>query len=87
MKPLDRAVFWVEHIIRHKGGHHLRCASLDLSLAEYLLLDVIAFIVFVLGTFIVGIFLSIKTICDCFSSKSDEEEIIVKRKYKKAKRE
>ncbi|CAO2639494.1 UDP-glucuronosyltransferase 2B15, partial [Lemmus lemmus] len=24
MKPLDRAIFWIEFIMRHKGAKHLR---------------------------------------------------------------
>ncbi|KAJ4429921.1 hypothetical protein ANN_22125 [Periplaneta americana] len=43
-KPLDRAVWWVEYVIKHKGTRHLRSAALDLTWHQYLLLDVIAFI-------------------------------------------
>ncbi|XP_069686787.1 UDP-glucosyltransferase 2-like [Periplaneta americana] len=41
--PLDRAVWWTEYVIRHKGARHLRSAALDLTWYQYLLLDVIAF--------------------------------------------
>jgi glucuronosyltransferase len=30
MKPLDSAIYWIEHVIRHKGAPHLRSAGLDL---------------------------------------------------------
>lgn len=40
---LERAVFWIEYVIRHKGAHHLKPASAKLPLYKYLLLDVIAF--------------------------------------------
>eukprot|EP00092_Neocalanus_flemingeri_P026671 GFUD01028916.1.p1 GENE.GFUD01028916.1~~GFUD01028916.1.p1 ORF type:complete len:551 (-),score=119.39 GFUD01028916.1:114-1766(-) len=43
--PLDRAVWWVEYVIRHKGAQFLRPHSLDLAWYQYHLLDVIAFIV------------------------------------------
>ncbi|XP_069686791.1 UDP-glucosyltransferase 2-like [Periplaneta americana] len=43
-KPLDRAVWWVEYVIKHKGARHLRSAAVDLMWYQYLLLDVIAFI-------------------------------------------
>ncbi|KAJ4429922.1 hypothetical protein ANN_22126 [Periplaneta americana] len=43
--PLDCAVWWVEYVIRHKGARHLRSAALDLTWYQYLLLDVIAFLV------------------------------------------
>ncbi|KAJ4431911.1 hypothetical protein ANN_20517 [Periplaneta americana] len=39
--PLDRAVFWTEYVIRHKGAEHLRPASTDLYWHQYLLLDVL----------------------------------------------
>ncbi|XP_069686790.1 UDP-glucosyltransferase 2-like [Periplaneta americana] len=43
--PLDRAVWWVEYVIRHRGARHLRSAAVDLTWYQYLLLDVIAFII------------------------------------------
>uniref|UniRef100_A0A8C2V1V4 glucuronosyltransferase n=1 Tax=Chinchilla lanigera TaxID=34839 RepID=A0A8C2V1V4_CHILA len=44
MKPLDRAVFWVEFVMRHKGANHLRVAAHDLSWFQYHSLDVIGFL-------------------------------------------
>ncbi|XP_045483316.1 UDP-glucosyltransferase 2-like [Harmonia axyridis] len=47
-KPLTSAenlIFHVEHVIRHKGAGHLRVAALDLNIFQYLLLDVITFMV------------------------------------------
>ncbi|XP_049810001.1 UDP-glucosyltransferase 2-like isoform X3 [Schistocerca nitens] len=41
---LERAVWWVEYVIRHQGAPHLRSAALDLRWWQLLLLDVIAFI-------------------------------------------
>ncbi|XP_069681581.1 UDP-glucosyltransferase 2-like [Periplaneta americana] len=38
---LDRAVFWTEYVIRHKGAPHLRSAATKLYWYEYLLLDVL----------------------------------------------
>ncbi|XP_069686119.1 UDP-glucosyltransferase 2-like [Periplaneta americana] len=43
--PLDRAVWWIEYVIRHKGARHLRSAAMDLAWYQYLLLDVFAVIV------------------------------------------
>ncbi|KAH8294624.1 hypothetical protein KR018_000626 [Drosophila ironensis] len=40
--PLERAVYWVEHVTRHKGARYLRSASQDLSFVEYHNLDVLA---------------------------------------------
>ena len=30
-QPLDRAVYWIEYVIRHKGAPHLRRASRKLN--------------------------------------------------------
>ncbi|XP_002717180.1 UDP-glucuronosyltransferase 2B16-like [Oryctolagus cuniculus] len=44
MKPLDRAVFWIEFVMRHKGAKHLRVAAHDLTWFQYYCLDVIGFL-------------------------------------------
>nr|XP_014289141.2 UDP-glucuronosyltransferase-like [Halyomorpha halys] len=49
---LKKAVYWVEYVLRHNGAKHLRPASLDLNIFQYLLLDVISVIIlFILGCF------------------------------------
>ncbi|XP_051675718.2 UDP-glucuronosyltransferase 2B14 [Oryctolagus cuniculus] len=57
-KPLDRAVFWIEYVMRHKGAKHLRVAAHDLTWYQYHSLDVIAFLLACVTTII---FLVIKT--------------------------
>ncbi|KAJ8339107.1 hypothetical protein SKAU_G00358930 [Synaphobranchus kaupii] len=42
MKPLDRAVFWIEFVMRNKGAKHLRVQSHNLSWYQYHCLDVLA---------------------------------------------
>lgn len=44
VKPLDRAVFWTEFVMRHKGAKHLRPSSHELNLFQYHSLDVIGFL-------------------------------------------
>ncbi|XP_037385304.1 UDP-glucuronosyltransferase 2B31-like isoform X4 [Talpa occidentalis] len=44
MKPLDRAVFWIEFVMRNKGAKHLRPASHHLTWVQYHSLDVIGFL-------------------------------------------
>ncbi|XP_036889522.1 UDP-glucuronosyltransferase 2A1 isoform X1 [Sturnira hondurensis] len=44
MKPLDRAVFWIEFVMRHKGAKHLRPAAHNLTWFQYYSLDVIGFL-------------------------------------------
>lgn len=52
MSALNTAVYWVEYVIRHRGAHHLRSAAVDLQWYQYYLLDVIAFIMSVIVSFV-----------------------------------
>ncbi|XP_042534163.1 UDP-glucuronosyltransferase 2A3-like [Dipodomys spectabilis] len=57
VKPLDRAVFWIEFVMRHKGAKHLRVAAHDLTWIQYHSLDVIGFL---LACVTVALFLVVK---------------------------
>ncbi|XP_023600093.1 UDP-glucuronosyltransferase 2B31-like isoform X4 [Myotis lucifugus] len=50
MKPLDRTVFWIEFVMRHKGAKHLRPAAHDLTWFQYHSLDVIGFLLACVAT-------------------------------------
>ena len=39
--PVERAVYWTEYVIRHKGAVHLRSPELDLSWIQLLHLDIL----------------------------------------------
>lgn len=52
MSTIDKAVYWVEYVIRHRGAHHLRAAAVDLKWYQYYLLDVFVFFIFVILFFI-----------------------------------
>ncbi|XP_052399442.1 UDP-glucuronosyltransferase 2A3-like isoform X1 [Carassius gibelio] len=41
MKPLDRAVFWIEFVMRNRGAPHLRTQAYRMSWIEYHSIDVI----------------------------------------------
>ncbi|KAF2902531.1 hypothetical protein ILUMI_03654 [Ignelater luminosus] len=43
MTGLERAVWWTEYVLRHKGTKHLRSPALDIPSYQYYLLDVIGF--------------------------------------------
>ncbi|XP_042838672.1 UDP-glucuronosyltransferase 2A2 isoform X1 [Panthera tigris] len=62
VKPLDRAVFWIEFVMRHKGAKHLRPAAHDLTWFQYHSFDVIGFLLVCVAT---AIFLVTK--CCLFS--------------------
>ncbi|ELV13011.1 UDP-glucuronosyltransferase 2A3 [Tupaia chinensis] len=53
VKPLDRAVFWIESVMRHKGAKHLRPAAHDLTWFQYHSLDVIGFLLACVASVIV----------------------------------
>uniref|UniRef100_A0A2I2YYI9 Uncharacterized protein n=1 Tax=Gorilla gorilla gorilla TaxID=9595 RepID=A0A2I2YYI9_GORGO len=63
VKPLDRAVFWIEFVMRHKGAKHLRVAAHDLTWIQYHSLDVIAFLLACVATVI---FMITKCCLFCF---------------------
>jgi glucuronosyltransferase len=42
--PLERAIYWIEYVIRHQGAPHLRSASRQLSIYQKCLLDVMGFL-------------------------------------------
>nr|AHX56947.1 UDP-glycosyltransferase 211D1 [Strigamia maritima] len=41
---VDKAAYWVEYVIRHKGAGHLQTGKEELNFFQYFLLDVIVFI-------------------------------------------
>ncbi|KAM5271268.1 UDP-glucuronosyltransferase 2B17-like [Ctenodactylus gundi] len=50
IKPLDRAVFWIEFVMRHKGAKHLRPLAHNLTWYQYHSLDVIGFLLVCVAT-------------------------------------
>ncbi|XP_045041509.2 UDP-glucuronosyltransferase 2A1 isoform X5 [Desmodus rotundus] len=62
IKPLDRAVFWIEFVMRHKGAKHLRPAAHNLTWFQYYSLDVIGFLLTCVAA---AIFLITKCLFSC----------------------
>lgn len=65
---LDKAIYWIEYVIRHKGAHHLRSAAVDLEWYQHFSLDVIAFISFTLLLLVVIFFLCTKWTINCIGT-------------------
>ncbi|XP_062410401.1 UDP-glucuronosyltransferase 2C1-like [Sardina pilchardus] len=63
MKPLDEAVFWIEFVMRNKGAKHLRVQAHNLSWYQYHSLDVMVFLLAIVGLLI---FIVVKSCCFCF---------------------
>ncbi|XP_019619695.1 PREDICTED: UDP-glucuronosyltransferase 2C1-like [Branchiostoma belcheri] len=47
--PMERAVWWIEHVIKHGGLPHLKSRAAELPFYQYYLLDVIALILAVIS--------------------------------------
>lgn len=60
--PLDRAVWWTEHVLRHGGAKHLRSPAANISWAEYLELNLV-------GTLLLGavLFITLVVLCTYYS--------------------
>lgn len=63
MKPIDSAVYWVEHVIRYNGAQHLRCASLDLEWYQREMIDIIGFLILLVGTGTTILYLLVRKTC------------------------
>lgn len=74
MKPLDRAVFWIEFVMRHKGAKHLRVAAHDLTWFQYHSLDVIGFLLACAATVIFIILKCCLFCCRLFTKKGKKEK-------------
>jgi glucuronosyltransferase len=62
LAPLEKAVYWTEYVIRHKGAPHLQSAVLDLAWYQYFLLDVIAVHALAVGSFALIVHLTIRAL-------------------------
>ncbi|KAK7117715.1 hypothetical protein R3I94_023066 [Phoxinus phoxinus] len=63
MKPLDRAVFWIEFVMRNRGAPHLRTQSFRMSWIEYYSIDVIMTLLMIFLLFCFVIYSIIKYLC------------------------
>ncbi|KAG5870475.1 hypothetical protein JTB14_030329 [Gonioctena quinquepunctata] len=52
MNGLNKAIWWIEYVIRHKGAKHLRSPLADMSYFQYFMLDVVGFLLISICLFI-----------------------------------
>ncbi|XP_062551806.1 UDP-glycosyltransferase UGT5-like [Armigeres subalbatus] len=71
--PMNESVYWMEYVIRNKGAKHIKCNAVNLSLAQYLLLDIFGIIVLI-GVLILVI-LKLCCICDKVNNSRSKEKI------------
>ncbi|XP_044744837.1 UDP-glycosyltransferase UGT5-like isoform X5 [Coccinella septempunctata] len=60
INPLDKAIWWVEHIIEHKGGEHLRNLGMDLEWYQLYMVDIILFYLVVIVIWSASSFLTLR---------------------------
>ncbi|KAM4577435.1 UDP-glucuronosyltransferase 2B31-like [Odontesthes bonariensis] len=63
MKPMDRAMFWIEFVMRHKGAAHLRTESYKMSMIQYHSIDVMAFLLAIMLLIFTVFILAVKYLC------------------------
>lgn len=59
---IEKAVWWIEYVIRHKGAKHLRSIAVDLPLWQYLMLDVLGFLFVIVTSFLLIIYFIVKSV-------------------------
>uniref|UniRef100_UPI00001A0C4A UDP glucuronosyltransferase 5 family, polypeptide A1 precursor n=1 Tax=Danio rerio TaxID=7955 RepID=UPI00001A0C4A len=74
LKPLDRAMFWIEFVMRNKGAPHLRTQSFRMSWIEYHSIDVILTLMVTGFVFALVIAYTIKYFCLCVFRKKVKRE-------------
>lgn len=71
--PLERAIYWTEYVIRHKGAYHLQSPAKDLNFFQYYMLDVaLTFLMALLATLVLisySLRLSFKWLADYIHGK------------------
>jgi hypothetical protein len=79
MPAKDIGAYWIEHILRHKGGKHLQLTGKDMPFYQRYLLDVIAFLTGLLALMLFIIVLFLRWVgSKCCGSQSPK----IKRKTK-----
>lgn len=47
MSPMDTAIYWIEYVAKYKGAPFMRPSVTDMPFYQYLLLDVIGFLLLI----------------------------------------
>ncbi|XP_019624370.1 PREDICTED: UDP-glucuronosyltransferase 1-2-like [Branchiostoma belcheri] len=61
--PMERAVWWIEHVIQHGGLPHLRARAVELPWYQYYLLDVAAFLLSVCAAVLGTVWFGCSLVC------------------------
>ncbi|KAG8225142.1 UDP-glycosyltransferase [Ladona fulva] len=73
--PLERAIYWIEYVMRHKEAKHMRLASADLNWFQLYMLDVLlVLIVIPMVVFLIIAIITVKIVKKCCNSKRKRGE-------------
>ncbi|KAI8503841.1 UDP-glucuronosyltransferase 2A1 [Branchiostoma belcheri] len=61
--PMERAVWWIEHVIQHGGLPHLRARAVELPWYQYYLLDVAVFLLSVCSAVLGAVWCGCSLVC------------------------
>lgn len=65
--PLQRALYWTEYVLRHRGASHLQSPARHLGVVQYYLLDVVLVIICLLYILYVILKLLLKIFIHCLN--------------------
>ncbi|XP_015817109.1 UDP-glucuronosyltransferase 2C1 [Nothobranchius furzeri] len=63
LAPMDKAVFWVEYVMHHKGAAHLRTEAYKMPWYSYYCLDIILFLITAMIVLILSVCAMVKRVC------------------------
>ncbi|XP_069768011.1 UDP-glucuronosyltransferase 2C1-like isoform X2 [Narcine bancroftii] len=72
--PMERAIFWIEYVARHKGAGHLRSESYRLPWYAYHCVDVMILLLFILLLVTVFVGVTLKKLCRAVLKKKQKSE-------------
>ncbi|KAI8491722.1 UDP-glucuronosyltransferase 2A1 [Branchiostoma belcheri] len=71
--PMERAVWWIEHVIQHGGLPHLRARAVELPWYQYYLLDVAAFLLSACSAVLGTVWCGCSFVCRKLCCKTDSK--------------
>lgn len=66
LSPSEKVLFWTEYVLRHNGTEQLRSAAVDMPIYQFLLLDILVFVVICFMLFVFMIYFLAKLIREVF---------------------
>ena len=65
MKPVDRAVWWIEYVCRHQGADILRSRGENVPFYQYHHLDIVLFVISIVLVLVSILVFTCKLCCQC----------------------